>query len=96
MRIRDADTLIGPAVTNAVQALTLEPEDDAAVALARQYAAAIDDADNPADALEKLGPKLLSVLEQLGATPRARAQITKGAVTNGSGQSKLAALRAAR
>lgn len=95
MRIRGADNLIAPAVTNAIQTLPLEPEDEAAVTLARQYATAIDESDDPAATLNDLGPKLLATLEQLGATPKARALITKGAGASG-GQGKLAALRAAR
>jgi hypothetical protein len=94
MRVRSADDLIAPAVTQTIQMLPLAPEDHAAAALAQRYAAAIDSSDDPAGALEQLGPRLLAVLESLGASPKARAQITKGNTTGGQG--KLAALRAAR
>lgn len=95
MKIRAADDLIEPAVTNALQALQLDAEDEAAATLARQYAAAIDNADDPAATLEQLGPKLLAALEALGATPKARAQIMKGTPARGN-DSRLAQLRAAR
>ncbi|HEX6579207.1 MAG TPA: hypothetical protein VF082_12655 [Jiangellaceae bacterium] len=94
--LRPVDDLIAPDVAKTLAALTsLAPEDTAAVRLARRYAAAIDDA--PADervaALGTFGPKLLAVLEQLGATPKARAA-RKGEAPSGTG--RLAALRAAR
>ena len=95
MRIRTADSLVAPAVANVIQHLPLAAEDEAAATLARQYAAAIDEADYPEKALDDLGPKLLAVLEALGATPRARAQITKGTQTS-AGPSELAKLRATR
>lgn len=94
MQIRSADTLIGPAVANTIDQLTLQPEDHAAARLAQRYAAAIDNADDPAAALQHLGPKLLDTLEQLGATPQARARITK-TPANGV-TTRLEALRAAR
>lgn len=94
MRIRDATTLIGPAVNQTLQQLDLADEDQAATQLAVRYATAIDEADDPTDTLNQLGPKLLAVLEQLGATPKARAQITKG--TPAGGTNRIAALHAAR
>jgi len=42
--------------------------------------------------LDTLGPKLLAVLESLGATPKARAALRKGG-TQGAGQGRLARLR---
>ena len=45
-------------------------------------------------ALENLGPKLVAVLDALGATPKARASAGKGGASRGP--SKLAALRATR
>jgi hypothetical protein len=95
VRIRDVDDLIGPAVADTIDQLTLQPEDHAAAQLATRYAAAIDAAEDTRAALDHLGPKLLAVLEQLGATPKARATLTKGAAGRG-GQSELAKLRAAR
>lgn len=94
-RLQPADTLLGPAVQATIHALQTSPEDAGAVKLARQYADAIDTADERGEALDRLGPKLLAVLESLGATPRARAAIRKGD-TGAPGQGKLAALRAAR
>lgn len=83
-----------PKVAETILALGLNPEDAAAAQLARRYAAAIDSAVDPAGTLNELGPKLLAVLEALGATPRARAAVAKGAASTGSG--KLSALRLAR
>lgn len=92
--LRDDDGKIAPAVRDAIDALTLQPEDDAAAALAVRYATTIDDA--PADiagteVLKLLGPPLLSVLEALGATPRARSAPKKA---GGGGDGPLAKLRA--
>src|SRR5258707_14816301 len=93
--LRDAGELLGPAVAGAVAALTLAPADGAAVKLAQRYAAAIDDADNRAEALERLGPRLLAALESLGATPAARAKLKEGKATGGGKPSGLQALREA-
>ncbi len=93
--LRDAGELLGPAVAGAVAALTLAPADGAAVKLAQRYAAAIDDADNRAEALERLGPRLLAALESLGATPAARAKL-KGGKEPGATEDPLQKLRAAR
>lgn len=100
MQIRSADDLISPAVANAIHERRheLTDEDIAAVRLAQRYAAAIDDGDT--DTLAQMGPKLLAVLEQLGATPKARAVIgTRIAAvkdTSGPTTTKLQAIRAAR
>jgi hypothetical protein len=98
--LRDADDLLLPAVHRTIAQLDLRPEDSAAATLAERYAETIDDTTcnecgSHADQLKELGPKLLTALESLGATPRARAAITKGGAT-GAGQGKLGALRAAR
>lgn len=93
-RIRSADSLILPDVRETLARLELSPEDAAAGQLARRYAAAIDAAITPADVLNDLGPKLLAVLEALGATPRARAAVVKS--QQPAGPSKLSALRLAR
>lgn len=94
-RLQPADRLLAPAVADTIAALTVAPEDAGAVQLARRYAAAIDQADEPADALERLGPKLLAVLESLGATPKGRAALRKEA-PGAQGRGQLAAIRAAR
>jgi hypothetical protein len=95
MRIRATDDLIEPAVTNTIDNLELRPQDHAAAELARHYAAAIDNSDDPQAALDRLGPKLLAALEQLGATPKARAAITKRTPSNAA-TNRLEQLRAAR
>jgi hypothetical protein len=79
------------AIETALSSLPLTPADDAAKALARQYASAIDD--DP-DVLAKVGPQFLAVLVELGLTPKARAAVAGGqsAPTN----SKLDELRAQR
>jgi hypothetical protein len=124
--LRDAAELVAPAVEAALGALTLADEDQAAAALARQYARAIDEAmraemlacraleETPADdvmsrayiaelaakletkeLLDRLGPKLLQVLESLGATPAARGRLKGGGSTNAA-PSQLERLRQAR
>lgn len=93
-RLQAADNLLASAVAATIDALTLDLADAGAVKLARTYAEAIDTAAGDPEVLEKLGPRLLAALESLGATPRARAAITKGAT--GAAAGRLAALRAAR
>jgi len=96
-QLRPADDLIGPAVAETINALQLAPEDAAAVQLARRYAAILDDAfalDDEVRTWGDLGPKLLSVLESLGATPKARAAALKGGASRV--ESRLAAIREAR
>lgn len=63
------------ALDRSLRALTLQPEDDAVVALAREYTAAID-ADG--QQLVMLGKNLRETLIELGMTPRARAAMFKG------------------
>lgn len=65
------------ALYTALKAAETSKADEAAVALAKQYAAELDDGGCPEcgsrfERMEKLGPKLLAALEQLGMTPRAR------------------------
>lgn len=100
MTLRDASELLYPAVCEAVAVLDLDPngKDAAAVKLAKQYARTIDEAPPGkiyAGAIRWLGPELLKVLAELGATPAARAAMKKpkpaDAKPNG-----LHALRAAR
>lgn len=80
-----------------VRALSPEPADAATVRLAALYAEAIDagacaECGKKGDVLDRLGPKLLAALVEIGATPRAR-----GAKGGGQGgQSALDRLRAAR
>lgn len=66
----EADQL-APAVEEALTALKLGERDAAAAQLARRYAAAIDQAADPAYALRWLGPLLLRTLGELQATPAA-------------------------
>lgn len=95
-RLRPAEELLAPAVADTIAALKLAPEDAAAVSLARRYAATIDAAEphQRAEAIAVLGPKLLTVLESLGATPVGRSRLKGGAPTRA--ESRLAALREAR
>jgi len=65
-------------VRQALERVSTKDEDAAAMRLAESYAKAIDDASDKAEALDKLGPKLLAALVELGMTPRARAAATKG------------------
>ena len=73
--LRDADTLLQSAVADTITALDLTEKDAGAVRLAAEYAQTIDLACSNPEILDKLGPKLLAVLEQLGATPAARAKM---------------------
>ena len=84
-RLRPADDLIAPAVAETLENLGLQPGDVALARLAEQYAAAIDaaDPDGRPDVLSKLGGRLLSALDALGATPRARAALKKGVAPSG-------------
>ncbi len=64
------------ALERALAALELRPEDAAAVALARSYAALMDPyGESYAEMVKEFGPKLQSILESLGMTPKGRAQI---------------------
>jgi hypothetical protein len=75
----------------ALKALDSKPEDQAAIQLARVYAAHLDGGN--AD-LVKEGPLLLSVLDALGMTPRARAAVMgKGGGNGAAGAGKLDELR---
>lgn len=88
-----ADRRLGPAVAETISALSLTPQDAAAARLAERYAREVDDAEDPAEMLDRLGPKLLSALVQLGATPAARAAVLKGGATGAP--NRLDVLRAA-
>lgn len=89
---------VSQALTEALKAAELTPADDAAVALAHTYAAAIDEATDPERALADLGPKYLAVLTSLRMTPQARAVTDaspKGGTTANAGN-PLQALRGGR
>ena len=94
-KLRAADDLLLSAVGSALDALGLATEDTAAKALARAYAAEIDatPGEARAEVLGNLGPKLLTTLEALGGTPKARG---KNAKTVPAGESELDRMRAAR
>lgn len=93
MPVRDASELVYPAVQETLAALGLLGEDSAAKKLAQQYARVIDSqpghcrgcsdddcrrSQTSAWAMRWLGPLLLDALRDLGATPAARAAMTKG------------------
>lgn len=61
-----------------LKAVTRRDEDEVAVALALEYAAAIDDAGDDPGALRDFGPKLLAALIELRMTPKARSAVTTG------------------
>ena len=96
--LRDASELLYPAVMQAIAELGLLGSDAAAVKLAQNYAKAIDQASGAkrATVLRALGPELLKVLEALGATPQARAALTRGQKAAEPKATGLAALRAAK
>jgi hypothetical protein len=94
-KLRSADTLFAPAVHDALNALQIAAEDVAAAQLARRYAEALDKAPDDAEVLAEFGPKLLSVLTALGATPRGRAALGRKSAQP-RGTRRLEVLRAAR
>jgi hypothetical protein len=92
-----AGELLLPAVDEALAALDdLGPEHAAARKLAQRYAKVIDEAKDPAWAMRWIGPPLLACLAELGATPAARAALTKGAKAAAQGPNRLDQLRASR
>lgn len=85
------------ALTAALSELDLLPQDQALVALASQYATALDTSGTNPDGLIDLGPKYLAVLEALLMTPRSRAAALKGGRgDNTGGKSRLAEQRERR
>lgn len=94
MTVRSADQLIQASLADTLAALDLTAKDAAAARLAAEYAQAIDLCCGNPDVLDKLGPKLLAVLDALGATPAARAKI-KGGKPGDAKPDRLAELRAA-
>lgn len=97
--LRPADDLLVPAIRATIGALDLPETDTGLARLAERYGAAIDSAtpESQARTLLDLGPKLLSALESMGATPASRARIEKKAEpTSPSGPSELDVMRASR
>jgi hypothetical protein len=102
--IRDAGGLLWPDVDATLRALDLKPEDDAVRKLAARYAQIIDQLPDKAPrggqdqawAARWLFPLLLDCLTELGATPAARARLTKGGKPADGKPNRLAQLRAAR
>jgi hypothetical protein len=86
--LRDASELLWPALAETLASLDLGPEDAAARKLAQRYAQVIDGlpdgdeftssrAHDQAWGLRWMGPLLLDCLTELGATPAARARVSK-------------------
>jgi hypothetical protein len=83
--LRDTSELLWPAVQETLTALGLGSQDAAARKLAQRYAQVIDALPNrgsdrahdQAWGLRWIGPELLKTLDALGATPDARARITR-------------------
>jgi len=82
------------ALTEALAVAMVLPEDAATVALAQQYAAALDE--DP-EALAKVGPLFLACLVELRMTPKARAALAKppggGGADVSGGETPLQKLR---
>ena len=83
MTLQDSSQLLWPAVSETIAVLKLDPDgqDAAAAKLALQYARTIDETPPGkayASAIRWIGPELLKVLAELGATPAARAALTRG------------------
>jgi hypothetical protein len=93
--LRDAADLLGPAIAETIAALDLGPEHAAAVRLAERYAKVIDRAQDAGYAARWIGPLLLDVLGELGATPAARARLDKGGKRSPAGSSWLDDMRRA-
>lgn len=93
-RLQEASRLLEPAAAEAIGQLDLKPCDVAAARLAVSYARAIDELAAAPEALDKLGPKLLAVLESLGATPVARRKVMDGKAPGAP--NRVRALRAAK
>ena len=96
--LRDVSELLWPAVQGTIASLDLKPEDAAAAKLAQRYARVIDQAPDAkqASVLRWLGPELQKALESLGATPAARAALTKGGKPQDAPEDKLSHLRPRR
>ena len=93
MTVRDASELIYPAVQETIATLGLLGTDSAAAKLAQRYAKTIDGALDLGPkvyfaTLRWIGPELLKVLAELGATPAARAALAKGKQATAAGKPK--------
>ena len=93
--LRDASELLWPAVAETLSQLDLTEEDAAVKKLAQRDAQVIDQHADEAWCARWVFPLLLDCLEQLGATPAARARL-KGGKPADAPVSQLAKLRAAR
>lgn len=78
MAIQDAEDLLWPKVAESVAALDLSPADAAAAKAAVMIAENIDEHTDKVYAMRWLMPELLKYLIELGATPAARAAISRG------------------
>jgi hypothetical protein len=94
--LRDASELLWPAVAETLATLDLGSEHAAAAKLAKRYAQVIDDTKDQGWALRWIGPLLLDALTELGATPAAKAALTKGVKPADAKPAGLAKLRAAK
>lgn len=75
--LKDADDLVYPAVVQTLAALELTDKDAAAARCAERIAANIDEHTDQVYCMRWLMPELLKYLDALGATPDARARITR-------------------
>jgi hypothetical protein len=102
--LRDASELLWPALAETLATLDLGSEHAAAVRVAKRYAQIIDGMPEHAPrgqpsqawAARWLMPLLLDALTELGATPAAKARLTKGVKPTDAKPGALAKLRAAR
>ena len=94
--LRDASELLWPAVSETLTQLDLGSEHAAAKKLAQRYAQVIDQHSDAAWCARWIFPLLLDCLSELGATPAARARLTKGGKPADGKPNRLAQLRAAR
>jgi hypothetical protein len=94
--LRDASELLWPAVAETLSQLDLGSEHAAARKLAQRYAQIIDEASDQRWAARWLMPLLLDTLGELGATPAAKARLTKGGKPADGKPNRLAQLRSAR
>jgi hypothetical protein len=94
--LRDASELLWPAVAETLATLDLGPEHAAAKKLAQRYAQVIDEAKDQGWAMRWIGPLLLDSLTALGATPTAKAALSRGVTSGNAPEDPLEALRRSR
>lgn len=94
--VRDASELLWPAVAETLSQLDLKAEDAGVKKLAQRYAQVIDQHDDPAWCARWVFPLLLDCLNALGATPAARAALTKKGGPANNAPDPLAQLRSRR